>query len=397
MAIPAFSPTPEPLRGSDLGTFAHLSVVKRLPQIGRRTLAENDFPPDVHQAFEHLIDEIPTGRIRGLNDSDAPDAEAWDSYVAPYLGYDWLQVPWFFAEFYFYRRVLETTGYFQGGHGGFRKDPFHHQKSLGIRTGTDTFARVMDEFGEPGPDRIEEMLLIDLWANRADLSMWPLEEGEGEMPNTLVDRTHILVDQSAAIAERIRDPKMRVDLILDNTGFELNADLWLAETLLRRDFSEVVYLHPKSYPIFVSDVIKDDLYATIDQMMKCPSERVSSTALRVGNYLQEGRLQIADDLFWNSPLAMWEMPDGLYEHLAISDLVLFKGDMNYRRLLGDRHWNFDTQFEEVMRYFPTPVGALRALKAEVACGLERDQIEDVAREDPEWMVNGRWGLIQFRG
>ena len=93
---------------------------------------------------------------------------------------------------------------------------------------------------------------------------------------------------------------------------------------------------------------------------------------------------------------MWEMPEVLREELTKSDLVLFKGDMNYRRLLGDRHWDFEIPFEEIMEYFPAPVAAVRTLKAEVLCGLAHGQAEAAALQDPEWMVNSNWGVIQFR-
>ncbi|MBE2224393.1 MAG: hypothetical protein IAF02_22825, partial [Anaerolineae bacterium] len=34
---------PAPLRGSETGTFTHYSIAVRLPEIGRRILAENKF------------------------------------------------------------------------------------------------------------------------------------------------------------------------------------------------------------------------------------------------------------------------------------------------------------------------------------------------------------------
>ena len=39
------APIPEPLRGIETGTFTHSSIVERLPDTGRRILAENDFSP----------------------------------------------------------------------------------------------------------------------------------------------------------------------------------------------------------------------------------------------------------------------------------------------------------------------------------------------------------------
>jgi hypothetical protein len=91
------------------------------------------------------------------------------------------------------------------------------------------------------------------------------------------------------------------------------------------------------------------------------------------------------------------MPASLTGELAQADLVISKGDANYRRLLGDRHWAFTTPFTEIVSYFPAPLVALRTLKAELVCGLEPGQADSVAEQDPDWMVNGCWGLIQFHG
>lgn len=45
-------------------------------------------------------------------------------------------------------------------------------------------------------------------------------------------------------------------------------------------------------------------------------------------------------------------------------------------------------------YFPCPVCSLRTLKAEVGCGMEKEQVERAKSLDDEWMVNGRFGVVQ---
>ena len=89
------------------------------------------------------------------------------------------------------------------------------------------------------------------------------------------------------------------------------------------------------------------------------------------------------------------MPVDLRDDLSAADLVISKGDANYRRLLGDRHWPHDTPFADVVAYFPAPLVALRTLKSECVCGLPPGRSELVYETDPEWMINGRWGLVQF--
>jgi hypothetical protein len=44
---------------------------------------------------------------------------------------------------------------------------------------------------------------------------------------------------------------------------------------------------------------------------------------------------------------------------------------------------------------PAPLLALRTLKAELACGLTEEQVTRLNEEEADWLVNGRYGVIQF--
>jgi hypothetical protein len=35
------------------------------------------------------------------------------------------------------------------------------------------------------------------------------------------------------------------------------------------------------------------------------------------------------------------------------------------------------------------------LKSEVACGLAPEQPAALRQKDPQWLIDGRWGVIQF--
>lgn len=395
---------PEPLRGSDSGTFAHSSVVERLPEIAQRTIDENDFRPEIIRDVEELIDDIPQALIRPLADPLAPDADSWGGYVADHAGLNWLEIPWFFAEFYFYRRLLEATGYFQVGEQGYRADPFLEQKAQGLRLSIqlmeDLAAEVnaWSDVNSPQLEGIEALLVQSLWGNRADLSMWPADGGaQGGSENPKLAEKHILVNTVAQVADHLTSKVVRVDIVLDNAGFELTTDLFLVDFLLQSGVVQQIVLHPKAYPIFVSDVLSADLTKTLERLGDRSLPQANMIAARILRFLKNGQLSIHEHLFWTSPLALWEMPPALRAELARSDLVILKGDANYRRLLGDRHWPFAKPFEEIVGYFPAPIAALRTLKSEVACGLASSQIADLRAEDPDWMINGRWGLIQFLG
>jgi hypothetical protein len=89
------------------------------------------------------------------------------------------------------------------------------------------------------------------------------------------------------------------------------------------------------------------------------------------------------------------MPFPLGMTLSTAKLVISKGDAHYRRLMGDLDWPYTTPFSEIVAYFPAPLVALRTLKAELACGLAPGQAERIAAQDPDWLVDGRWGVVQF--
>lgn len=373
-------PPPPPLRGAELGTFAHDTVVRRLPAIGRRVLEENDLTPKAARAVTALVDELPHGQVRPLQDNGAPDLAMWEGYLAPYLGQNWLEVPWFFAETYFYRRVLEATGYFQPGPGHLA-DPFALQKRLGLeQTG------LGDEVQRAALP-LEEALLAALWGNQADMSVWPVGEGGPEGAHLLAD------DMPAALAliERLTAEPRPIIIILDNAGTELVRDLTLVDALLARGLP--VILHAKVHPTFVSDALESDIHSTIAWLATHSAGAALGARLQAA--LETGQLRLRSDWYWTSPLAGWELPDPLYDELATAGLLISKGDANYRRWLGDRHWPFDTPLASVLAYAPAPLLLLRTSKSEVAAGLDPARVAEIAAQDAGWQTSGRWGLIQL--
>jgi uncharacterized protein with ATP-grasp and redox domains len=397
-------PIPEPLRGSEAGTFAHRTVTVRLPNIGRRILVENDFSPEIVGKLETLIGELPYGRICPLQDPSAPDAGDWARYVEPYLDQNWLQVPWFFAETYFYRRVLEATGYFQPGP-GHGVDPYDWQKHHGLESSQEAISTLASHInallsGDASkPGNLRRLLKINLWGNQADLSLWPA--GQERSPSHADDRTresHLLVDDSQRVSEFLatrEDQPARIDFIADNAGLELVNDLALADYLVAREIAGGVRFHVKSHPTFVSDAMIKDAEQTVAFLLASSDAQVRALGQRLRDYLREARLQLEDNFFWTSPQALWEMPASLQHELGGAALIISKGDANYRRSLGDRHWPYTTPIAEPLRYLPARLAALRVAKSEVVVGLKPGQAEELDQIDPAWKVDGQWGMIQL--
>lgn len=415
-------PLPEPLRAAEIPSFTNYSVVVRLPDIARRTLAENDFSPETVRCIQALIDEIPNGKVRLVNGLSGEIAAGWAEWMAPYIGMNWLEIPWFFAEEYFYLRILEATGYFGCGD-GHQRDPYAHQKSLGLKSTRASLqplaAQIEHALQQPG-DSFQEgfgrLLLADLWGNQNDLSMWPVQQsgrgskltggtashaalvsGDGVSPSDKMEaaRKHVLSDDLDAVLayfDRLDPEHTRVDLLLDNAGYELVTDLALADFLLASGRAAQVVLHAKCYPVFVSDALEKDILDTLDFLSFEGHAETRAMAVRLRTGLLADRLVIRCHPFWTSPLPAWEMPVDLQRELAGSALLIAKGDANYRRLLGDRHWAQDLPFSSVVDYFSCGILALRTLKSEIAVGV---RAERVPTGDVDWMINGRWGLVQF--
>jgi uncharacterized protein with ATP-grasp and redox domains len=392
---------PTPLRGSETGTFTHYSIAIRLPDIGRRILAENNFRSHIVAELEDLIDGIPDSPIRPLTDLYAPDASAWRGYCLPYLEQSWLQAPWFFVETYFYRRVIEAIQYFEEGAATEGVDPYIYQKKQGLTasiSASRNLCAALNRLANPEAkvSALAHLLHADLWGNQADLSMWPADEDEQPDSADAQDAFLLVDDTTAVIHHLLSRPKNnRIDIIADNAGFELVADLCLVDYLLRSEKAVTVYLHLKSHPTFVSDALIKDAAHTITFLSIDEDKEVQMVGKRLKEMVENGRLQLQDHFFWTSPLPMWDMPPDLKKQLATSDLVISKGDANYRRLLGDLHWPFTTSFTEVTTYFPAPLLALRTLKSEIVVNLAAGQADSLTAQDPDWLTNGKWGVIQF--
>jgi len=384
-------PIPAPLRGNEPGTWAERSVKVRLPEIARRALGEHDWPGEFASRLASLADSVPSGQITPIQDPEAPDAGAWAGFVVPYVGMTWLEVPWFFAETYFYRRLLAETGFFRQGP-THMLDPFGPEKRRGLERG-------LNEANFPeSTEGLDKLLLAALWGNRADLSLWPTTSaGSGDPQAQSGPVNRLLVDDRPAVIahlERLPDAPYRIDIVLDNAGQELLADLALARGLLAAASGCRVVLHVKAHPTFVSDATRQDLDITLRQA-SASEGALAVLAKDLEEASRSGRLDVATDDFWTSPKAGWELPSGLREAFGQSDLVIFKGDANYRRMLGDRHWPYTTPFESVVSYFPAPMLCLRSLKADVAVGLTAEKMEGAAQADDDWMIDGRWAVIQY--
>ncbi len=394
---------PAPLRGNEPGSFAEDTLSRRLPGIARSLLGENRHP-QAQSGLAALADEMPHGRLRPIHDPGAPDSDRWQVDLQSYLGLSWLDAPWFLTEAYFFRRILEATGYFQPGPGQ-GIDPYRAQKAQalsGVVEQLEALNTRLEKLIASGGEVQRRAALISLlhavlWGNRADLSIFPA--GAGSLTEDQL-RSGLLADDATAAVEYISGRPgglAQVMFILDNFGLELAYDLLLADFLLSQGLAGQVCFQAKPYPTYVSDATIPDIQVLVAYLAGAASPTVQRLGRRLQGYLQEERLQLQNDFFWTSPAPGWEMPPELRQSLASADLLISKGDANYRRWLGDRHWPFTAPIQQVVAYRPAPLLLMRVLKSEIVAGLMPGQPEKMYQVDPSWLFDGRSGLIQFVG
>jgi damage-control phosphatase, subfamily III len=135
----------------------------------------------------------------------------------------------------------------------------------------------------------------------------------------------------------------RIDFVLDNAGFELYCDFVYADWLIQAGIAKEIHFHGKRFAWFVSDVTKADWSWLLNSMMygslfpSASDSQIASLrqlAKRWKGYETSGQWVYEQHPFWCTGLTYWSLPSeapDLFQHLAESDLVLFKGDLNHRK------------------------------------------------------------------
>jgi hypothetical protein len=285
-------------------------------------------------------------------------------------------------------------------------------------------------------DRQKEFLFLlrqSLWGNRSDLSLYAGDvqaasaaalsaQGEWAQANVLVD--------DGVRAWGVLKGAGRVDIVLDNAGIEVFVDLCLADWLITSGTAQQVIVHAKPIPWFVSDVTPNDFEWLLTQMEADSEAGISKLAVRWRTHLKEERWVVRTNWFWCSPCPYWHMQSvapSLYADLALSCLIVFKGDLNYRKLIFDAIWPYDTPFATAIGPFaPAPFLALRTNKANTIAGLRKGQGESLdsnalrtashstvrasnydtitlrqSHRNPtlgaekDWLTSGRFGVMQL--
>lgn len=286
-----------------------------------------------------------------------------------------------------------------------------------------------------------EMCEICLWGNATDLSLLTsltyedIQSLQGSEARKAAEKNIIVneLDQAFEALHKMRmdkkDSERRVDIVLDNSGFELYVDLILAGYMLSSGLATTVVLHPKLIPWFVSDVIPQDVpdllsaladpqefYTRRDETGKAYPRLSEKEAGDIkflfdqwSQFHEDGKLIIRPHQFWTSPGCYWRMPHlapDLFDDLKQSELVLFKGDLNYRKLVNDAAWDTTTPFTTAIGPLGPKSGirvlAFRTCKADTVVGLPAGEDERLrmmpgggGTEARKWSWSGKWAVVSF--
>lgn len=383
---------PPVILGDEPGSFPHSVLAERHPAIVQQVREAFPYGPDQHRALDALLENCTKGAIEPLA-ADSYDRDRWTAWGADeYTGRSWFDVPWLWSESWFYRRLLDAVGYFAPGPWQ-GVDPFRPFKLAELDAPeTDEELAALDALDDrPADERAEALLHGSLWGNRADLG-FRLSDADAEARAAVPG---LVADDSAALWQLLE----RADtlcLIADNAGRELVPDLLLIAHLLTHGRIRRAVLHVKPYPYYVSDATTADVVDALRRLTAAPGA-AAAYGRELWSAMADGTLTVRAHPFSCAPLPYEAMPDDLRAELAGATLTVLKGDLNYRRLVGDRRWPPTTPFADVTAHFPGPVAALRTLKSDVITGLDaRTEAALVEAEGQKWRTGGTHALIQVR-
>ncbi|EME43345.1 hypothetical protein DOTSEDRAFT_89243 [Dothistroma septosporum NZE10] len=472
-----YDPKVPPSSTADPTSFAYVSARERWPTILTQAI------DDVHRATSResgekleegkkitnglaaLKYELQHNRpLSPLSEDGDPDIESYNKELEQRGNPKWHDVAWLYAECYLYRRMATM---FRNSTHWKPYDVFSKQKLSTFRASRPAVIELAARYNDLSKqlhsdqsalsnaseeERAEaekalfiEMCEICLWGNATDLSLLTnlsyddIQKLQGSNARK-ANEDKILVNNfpeafaTLKKAQQAGSKERRVDIVLDNAGFEVFVDLILAGYLLQSGLATHVVLHPKNIPWFVSDVVPKDfadllgvlidakkfyetpseddqaLGVTPEPLSEKESQDLQALFQNWSTLYAEGQIVLRPNVFWTEGGSYWRLPKvapKLYEDLKESELVIFKGDLNYRKLTGDVMWDPATPWTEALG----PLGpssdlrilALRTCKADVVVGLPKGKDEELRAIEGgggdtgarKWAWSGKWAVVSF--
>ncbi|XP_067626953.1 damage-control phosphatase ARMT1-like [Eurosta solidaginis] len=407
-------------------SFAYTTMRTRLPAILLKTIEDIikeiedtvvKYGEDIRKDVITLTDKILKLKFNIENDDvletfsgNEQDKMLWNDFLKTLTNDSntFFKACWLYAECYVYRRLYSYVE----NHAILRSyDYFFQNKRNAFIISLDSMLQILQDLAAMGThisdNNFKQLLKLNLWGNRCDLSISSGKEVKvGGNPFELVKSldANIIVDQSAQIMQCLesaeRNSSVIVEFICDNAGYELFTDLILADYLIESKLANKVRFNFKAMPWFISDATVNDFRWSLQFMKDHTSHALQEYGKKWQQFVMENKFQVASlDYFWTSPYEYYRMAEidpNLYKRLSDAHLVIFKGDLNYRKLISDFSWDFTESFTACLRGFrPANICSLRTVKADLICGLKKGQADALEKENKNWMTTGDYGTIQF--
>ncbi|OQR71835.1 protein-glutamate O-methyltransferase-like [Tropilaelaps mercedesae] len=399
------------------GSFAYKTVKDRLPVILTKVIdllsrkasdIESNYGPISREETKKIIgrlsklrNELQTNKNYVPVQDSFEDVAIWNEHLPQVSTPRWFDGIWLLAECYLYRRIFES---FQMTTKLKEYDYFGEQKENALLTSM-LAVNALTEVLAGGSSKVElsQLIEVSLWGNKCDVSFSGGEENSQKVDlfsqlDTL--RVNILQNDVTKVVEYIQSKKsLKIDFLLDNAGFELVTDLILMDYMTRQNLVLRIHIFVKVMPWYVSDALVHDLHYVISRLEQSDFAPTAFLGKRCRGYLEAKQWSIEKRIYWTLPFPYADMSHRdpkLYQELKQSDLIIFKGDLNYRKLVGDRAWKPTTNFRaSLMGFEPAPLITLRTIKAETVTGLVEGAAETAKQKSKDWMVSGEFAVVQF--
>ena len=379
---------PDYIRSINPASFSNFTIQTRFPKILDNIVQDNQLG-DSKDAILELKSNIDTLKIEQIPGSQFA---LFNESITPFLGLSIYEAPFFITEMFFYQKIAQILKFHENHHDYFRLTKLNGLKACNAYI--DTLSGNLAEIDELDISPfLSKALLYALWGNLADLSLFTLENTFNHQNSNDDSADNILINNSSAIVDRLLQHTGSIHIFLDNTGFELISDLYLIAVLLQATTCNII-VHVKPIPMFVSDTTQQDWDITLTHLKQVDNIQVNEWSNKIMTATNSGRVTSITQDFWASG---YSFSDEWFASLGIDtkDIVISKGDLNYRRYFQDRMWNYTTPTNEASFVKQYKNIAIRTLKSEIMTNLNDATVTNLNQKDKDWLINGKYGLIQL--
>ncbi len=274
---------------------------------------------------------------------------------------------------YFHRLILDKLDYFTS-----HIDPYKKLKQQSFQM------IVQYESHDYCLSELQVLLSHMLWSNKFDL-----------VPEVISEERVLITDHTKEIINFISKKRpQNIDIIADNSGKELYYDLVFMDLLLRNNYSNKFVYHVKNYPYNITDTTIEDVMWAVTYLKESKITYHRNLGKRIENFMNCKRLILTtypySTLGFDQELS-WGGINNLFEK---TDLLITKGDFNYRKVVGWFYWTSQHKLEDVLGYLNVPILIIRTVKNEVLLGVENTpNLKQLETNTKDWWKKGIGGMI----